>query len=57
MSRYMNRQSRDELEELGLSESYALRAVTFHNGESINNGHYIGIFLIFIKYVVNSNIN
>ena len=42
----MNTQSKNELNDLGLKETYALRAVTFHIGESITNGHYIGIFNI-----------
>jgi uncharacterized UBP type Zn finger protein len=42
----MNTQSKNELNDLGLKDTYALRAVTFHIGESITNGHYIGIYII-----------
>ena len=42
----MNTQSKIELNDHGLNETYALRAVTFHIGESINNGHYIGNFIV-----------
>ena len=48
-SDYMNTQSKIELNDLGLNETYALRAVTFHIGESINNGHYIGNLVKFVK--------
>jgi uncharacterized UBP type Zn finger protein len=42
----MNTQTKNELNDLGLKETYTLRAVTFHVGENITNGHYIGILFI-----------